>query len=49
MWGRIQHRREFMAGALGIRLRPEVLPFSNMPAYLTPFFLSPEDAMVVQH
>ena len=48
MWSRIQHRRDFMASALGIRLRPEVLPFSNMPAYLTPFFLSPEHAMVVQ-
>ena len=48
MWARIQHRREFMSRALGLRLQPEVLPFSNMPAYLTPFFLSPELAMVVE-
>jgi Metallopeptidase family M24 len=45
-WARIQHRREFMGSALGIRLKPEVLPFSNMPGYLTPFWLAPERAMV---
>ena len=44
-WDRIQHRRNFMRGALGIQLKPEVLPFSNMPAYLPPFWLSPERAM----
>ena len=44
---RISHRRDFMATALGIRLKPEILPLSNMPAYLTPFFLSPETAMVI--
>jgi hypothetical protein len=45
-WQRIQMRRRFMEEALGIRLRPEVLPFSNIPAYLCPFFLSPSHAMV---
>ena len=40
-WQRIQARREFMAGALGIDLHPDVLPFSNIPAYLPPFLLSP--------
>ena len=40
-WARIQQRRAFMADVLGIRLRPEVLPFSNIPAYLPPFLLSP--------
>ena len=44
-WDRIQHRRNFMRSALGIQLKPEVLPFSNMPAYLPPFWLSPELAM----
>lgn len=44
-WDRIQHRRNFMRSALGIRLKPEVLPFSNMPAYLPPFWLSPGRAM----
>ena len=46
-WQRVRHRRDFMASAIGIRLRPEVLPFSNMPAYLTPFFLAPETALVI--
>ena len=49
MWARIQFRRDFMRSSLGIRLKPEVLPLSNMPAYLTPFFLSPEHAMVIQY
>jgi hypothetical protein len=44
-WGRIQARRAFMQDALGIRLKPEVLPFSNIPAYLPPFVLSPGRAM----
>jgi len=41
-WGRIQARREFMAVELGIRLKEEVLPFSNIPAYLPPFWLNPK-------
>ena len=44
-WGRIQQRRIFMRDALGIKLKPEVLPFSNIPAYLPPFWLSPQTAM----
>jgi len=40
-WSRITRRRAFMTDILGIRLKPEVLPFSNIPAYLPPFFLSP--------
>ena len=44
-WNRIQQRRNFMRQQLGIRLRPEVLPFSNMPAYLPPFWLNPRMAM----
>jgi len=46
-WGRIQARRQFMDKALGIRLKPEVLPFSNIPAYLPPFLLNPGAAMRV--
>ena len=30
-----------MADVLGIRLKPEVLPFSNLQGYLPPFILSP--------
>ena len=46
-WARIQSRRRFMAEALGIDLHPDVLPFSNIPAYLAPFLLRPERAMTV--
>ncbi len=44
-WDRIQARRRFMADDLGIDLHPDVLPFSNIPAYLPPFLLSPGRAM----
>jgi hypothetical protein len=47
-WNRIQARREFMADALGIELHPDVLPFSNMPAYLPPFLLRPDRAMTLR-
>jgi hypothetical protein len=46
-WRRIQARRDFMARALGIELHPDVLPFSNIPAWLPPFLLGTERAMVV--
>jgi Xaa-Pro aminopeptidase len=46
-WTRIQARRSFMAKALGIELHPDVLPFSNIPAYLPPFVLRPDLAMTV--
>ncbi len=40
-WGRIEARRRFMAEVLGIRLKPEVLPLSNLAAALPPFWLQP--------
>ncbi len=40
-WARIEQRRRFMAESLGLRLRPEVLPFSNWPAVLNPYLLEP--------
>ena len=46
-WKRIQARRQFMSDALGIVLHPDVLPFSNIPAYLPPFLLRPDSAMTV--
>lgn len=46
-WRRIEHRRAFMADVLGIRLKPEVLPFSNIPAYLPPFLLAPRRVMAL--
>lgn len=40
-WSRIEARRAFMADELGIRLKPEVLPFSNLAGWLAPYLLSP--------
>ena len=45
MWGRVEKRRAFMQDQLGIALKPEVLPFSNMAAWLPPYWLAPELAM----
>jgi hypothetical protein len=36
-----------MARSLGIELHPDVLPLSNIPAYLPPFLLRPDRVMVV--
>ena len=47
-WARIQERRRFMADALGIDLHPDVLPFSNIPAWLPPFLLRPDRAMTMR-
>lgn len=46
-WERIQARRRFMADSLGIDLHPDVLPFSNIPAYLPPFLLRPDRVMTL--
>jgi Xaa-Pro aminopeptidase len=46
-WARIEARRAFMREALGIDLHPDVLPFSNLPAYLPPFLLRPDRAMTL--
>ena len=46
-WGRIQARRRFMHEELGIALHEDVLPFSNIPAYLPPFLLSPDRVMTL--
>jgi hypothetical protein len=39
-WARIQKRRDFMINQIGISLKPEVLPLSNMPAYYNPYLLN---------
>jgi Xaa-Pro aminopeptidase len=46
-WSRIQARRQFMADRLGIELHPDVLPFSNVPAWLPPFLLGPQRVMTL--
>ncbi|MFL5774728.1 MAG: M24 family metallopeptidase [Chloroflexota bacterium] len=46
-WARVEARRGFMADALGIDLHPDVLPFSNIPAWLPPFLLRSDRAMTI--
>jgi Xaa-Pro aminopeptidase len=45
LYARTQARRQFMNNELGIVLSPDVLPFSNAPAYLAPFLLSPSQVL----
>jgi hypothetical protein len=45
---RCQKRREFMADVLGVPLPDEILPLSNVPAIVPPFFLSPNMILVVE-
>jgi hypothetical protein len=45
-WARMKARRAFMRDVLGIDLHADVLPLSNLPAYLSPFLLRPDRAMV---
>jgi len=45
---RINHRREFMKNQLGISLKPDCLPFSNIAGWLPPFWLSSDQAMTVR-
>jgi hypothetical protein len=47
-WRRIKARRAFMDEALGIRLKEEVLPFSNLASFLPPFWLSPRMGMTLR-
>ncbi|MEA2677285.1 MAG: hypothetical protein QOJ81_1426 [Chloroflexota bacterium] len=46
-WSRVNARRAFMAESLGIALHPDVLPLSNIPAWLPPLLLTPGRAMTV--
>ena len=46
-WRRIEKRRRFMTDVLGIELHPDVLPFSNIPAWLPPLLLEPGSAMTL--
>ena len=46
-WQRIEKRRRFMTDVLGIELHPDVLPFSNIPAWLPPFLLEPGSAITL--
>jgi hypothetical protein len=39
VYGRCMQRRKFMTEAIGLSLPPEILPLSNIPALVPPFFL----------
>jgi hypothetical protein len=42
MAARVEARRSFMGDVLGIKLKPEVLPLSNLASALSPYLLSPD-------
>ena len=42
LWSRIEATRALMHDALGITLKPEVLPLSLANAYLPPAWLAPD-------
>lgn len=44
-WSRISARRSFMARELGVDLKPDILPFSNIAGWLPPFWMAPHLAM----
>jgi hypothetical protein len=46
-YGRCQKRRKFMTEILGIDLPEEVLPLSNIPAIVPPFFLAPNSILAL--
>jgi hypothetical protein len=47
-YARCQRRRAFMTDTLGIALPDEVLPLSNIPAIVPPFFLNPNLVLALQ-
>lgn len=46
---RCLRRREFMRNVLGLPVHDDVLPLSNIPAIVPPFFLAPENILVLEH
>jgi hypothetical protein len=47
-YGRCQRRREFLMTVLGIDLPDEVLPLSNIPGIIAPYFLSPNTILAME-
>ncbi len=47
-YARCLKRRKFMTDVLGIEVPEEVLPLSNIPGIVPPFFLSPNEVFVLQ-
>ncbi|NMA66852.1 MAG: hypothetical protein GX957_11560 [Clostridiaceae bacterium] len=47
VYKRMQKRREFMINILNIKLKPEILPLSNLAGLYRPFMLNKDKALVV--
>lgn len=47
VWARVQKRRGFMSGVLGIRLHESVLPLSSIPALWHPLLMNRKEALAV--
>jgi Xaa-Pro aminopeptidase len=46
VWRRTAARQAFLRDQLGLEIADELLPLSTIPAYLPPFWLSPDSALV---
>ncbi|MBM7655470.1 M24 family metallopeptidase [Neobacillus cucumis] len=47
VWARIQARRDYMIHTLGIHIKPEILPLSNLNGYMRPYLLNKKCAFKV--
>lgn len=48
VWERIEKRRKHMTEVLGIQIKPEILPLSNLAATYRPLFLAKDKALKVK-
>jgi hypothetical protein len=48
MWERIVARQKFMREELGLAISDDILPFSTIPGYYAPLFLSPSYVLTVE-
>ena len=47
VWRRMQERKAYMKEVLGINLKPEVFPMSDLAGWFNPFLLNRKNAFVV--
>jgi hypothetical protein len=47
-YDRCQKRRQFMTDVLGLDLPEEILPLSNIPGIVPPFFLAPNEVLALE-
>jgi hypothetical protein len=47
VWQRFERRRNYINDVIGINLRPDVLPMSDLVGYYVPFLLNKETSLVV--